>query len=146
MSRPLRLLLTTPQRVLVDRVEVLALRAEDASGAFGIHPGHIDCLTVLVPTVLRWRLADGSQHFCAVGGGVLSLTDGLLRIACREAVAGERLADLEHQVQQVRESQQERARQARVEHLRLHTRAVRQLVRYLRAGEDTPFGRDGETP
>lgn len=146
MNPSLRLLLTTPQRVLVDCVEVVALRGEDASGSFGLRPGHIDYLTALVPTVLRWRLADGTTRFCAVGGGVLSLTDGLVRVACREAVAGEHLADLEARVRQMRENQEARARQTRIEHLRLHTRAVRQLVRYLRAGEETPFRSDGEAP
>ncbi|MBB63067.1 MULTISPECIES: F0F1 ATP synthase subunit epsilon [Stutzerimonas] len=142
MTAPLHLLLTTPQRVLID-AEVVALRAEDASGAFGILPGHTDLLTVLVPTVLRWRLADGSRHYCAVSGGVLSLSAGELRIACREAVLGERLDTLQAEVDSEREARRERMRQARVEHLQLHTRAVRQLVRYLRAGEPTPFTEDG---
>ena len=121
---------------------VLALRGEDASGSFGILPGHQDYLTVLAPTVLRWRLPGGGQRFAAVGGGVLTLAGGLLHIACREALLGERLAVLEAEVHQWREGQRDQARRMRVEHLRLHTRAVRQLVQYLRVGDDTPFGED----
>ena len=146
MSAPLHLLIATPQQVLVDCADVLALRAEDASGCFGLLPGHEDFLTALVPSVLRWRRAGGEQGFCAVRGGVLSLRGGELRIACREGVLGERLETLEAGVHDARAAQLDSTRQARVEHLRLHTRAVRQLVRYLREEGESPLPLDGERP
>jgi len=145
MSAPLHLLITTPQQILVDCADVVALRGEDASGSFGLLPGHVDYLTVLLPTVLRWRRAGGGQGFCAVRGGVLTLSGGELRVACREGVVGERLEQLETQVHEAREAQRDSARRARVEHLRLHTQAVRQLVRYLRAGSETPFSPEGDS-
>ncbi|ACO78177.1 F0F1 ATP synthase subunit epsilon [Azotobacter vinelandii CA] len=144
MSLPLRLRIVTPQQVLVDCTDVVAFRGEDASGGFGLLPGHVDYLTVLVPTVLRWRRAGGEQGFCAVHGGVLSLSGGELRVACREGIVGERLEQLEAQVREARETRRDSARRARVEHLRLHTQAVRQLVRYLRAEGETPFDPEGE--
>lgn len=144
MSTPLHLLIATPQRILVDCADVVALRGEDGSGCFGLLPGHVDYLTVLQPSVLRWRRAGGELGFCAVRGGVLSLAGGELRVACREGIVGERLAELEARVSEAREAQRDSARQARVEHLRLHTRAVRQLVRYLRAEGETPFNPEGE--
>lgn len=144
MSAPLHLLIATPQRILVDCADVVALRGEDGSGCFGLLPGHVDYLTVLQPSVLRWRRAGGELGFCAVRGGVLSLAGGELRVACREGIVGERLAELEARVSEAREAQRDSARQARVEHLRLHTRAVRQLVRYLRAEGETPFNPEGE--
>jgi F-type H+-transporting ATPase subunit epsilon len=144
MAEPLHLLIATPQRILVDLADVVALRGEDASGAFGLLPGHVDYLTVLQPSVLRWRRAGGELGFCAVRGGVLSLAGGELRVACREGILGSRLDELEARVREAREAQQDSARQARVEHLRLHTRAVRQLVRYLRAEGETPFSPEGD--
>ena len=144
MAEPLHLLIATPQRILVDLADVVALRGEDGSGCFGLLPGHVDYLTVLQPSVLRWRRAGGELGFCAVRGGVLSLAGGELRVACREGIVGERLAELEARVSEAREAQRDSARQARVEHLRLHTRAVRQLVRYLRAEGETPFNPEGE--
>ena len=144
MSAPLHLLIATPQQILVDCADVVSLRGEDASGGFGLLPGHVDYLTVLEPTVLRWRRASGEWGYCAVRGGVLSLSGGELRIACREGIVGERLDELAARVQEAREAQRDSARRARVEHLRLHTRAVRQLVRYLRAEGETPFNPEGE--
>lgn len=146
MTEPLRLLITTPQLILVELSDVVALRGEDASGAFGLLPGHVDYLTVLQPSVLRWRRAGGELGFCAVRGGVLSLTAGQLRVACREGILGTRLDELEARVRESREAQEERLRQARVEHLRLHTQAVRQLVRYLRTEGETPFSPEGDLP
>ncbi|WPP44496.1 F0F1 ATP synthase subunit epsilon [Pseudomonas sp. AN-1] len=144
MAEPLHLLIATPQRILVDLADVVALRGEDASGSFGLLPGHVDYLTVLRSSVLRWRRAGGELGFCAVRGGVLSLAGGELRVACREGILGSRLDELEARVREAREAQHDSARQARVEHLRLHTRAVRQLVRYLRAEGETPFNPEGE--
>lgn len=144
MSAPLHLLIATPQQILVDCADVVSLRGEDASGGFGLLPGHVDYLTVLEPTVLRWRRASGERGYCAVRGGVLSLSGGELRIACREGIVGEHLDELAACVQEAREAQRDSARRARVEHLRLHTRAVRQLVRYLRAEGETPFNPEGE--
>jgi len=144
VSAPLHLLIATPQQILVDCADVVSLRGEDASGGFGLLLGHVDYLTVLEPTVLRWRRASGERGYCAVRGGVLSLSGGELRIACREGIVGERLDELAARVQEAREAQRDSARRARVEHLRLHTRAVRQLVRYLRAEGETPFNPEGE--
>ncbi|GAB2800596.1 F0F1 ATP synthase subunit epsilon [Halomonas shantousis] len=143
---PFHLLIVTPQRILVDRDDIVALRAEDASGSFGLLPGHVNFLTALSPSVVRWRCRAGSCGYCAVHSGVLSLMGGELRIACREGVIGDDLDMLEAQVHQARDQQRDTVRQARVEHLRLHTQAVRQLVRYLRPGQETAMhegGNDG---
>lgn len=144
MSTPLHLQITTPQQILVDCSDVVSLRGEDASGCFGLLPGHVDYLTVLQPTVLRWCRATGERGYCAVRGGVLTLAGPELRIACREGIVGERLDELVSRVQAAREAQRDSERRARVEHLRLHTRAIRQLVRYLRAEGEIPLNLEGE--
>jgi len=71
MSPTLRLTLSTPASILVDAEAIVSLRAEDESGSFGILPGHADFLTVLTPSVLRWRDAENVERFCAVEEGVL---------------------------------------------------------------------------
>jgi F-type H+-transporting ATPase subunit epsilon len=133
MSANLHLTVTTPGQILVERSDVTAVRAEDQSGSFGILPGHADLLTVLVPSVLRWRTADGTAGFCAVRGGVFTVSSGRnVAVACREGVLGDALKDLETKVRAVRDQELEADRKARVEQIRLHALAVRQLVRYLR--------------
>ena len=133
MSGNLHLTVTTPAQILVDSGDVAAVRAEDESGSFGILPGHADLLTALVPSVVRWRTGDGAAHFCAVRGGVFTVSAGHnVTIACREGVVGDSLEDLEAKVRTVRAQQLEADRKARVEQVRMHALAVRQLVRYLR--------------
>lgn len=150
MSESLHLTLATPARVLVDSPQVVAVRAEDESGSFGILPGHADFLTVLRPCVLRWHGADNVQHFCAVEEGVLRVSGGKsVTIACRDGVLGDTLDTLEAQIGAARARRLDVLRQARVEQTRLHAQAVRQLLRYLRPGnapaDAGPDGRrDGE--
>jgi F-type H+-transporting ATPase subunit epsilon len=133
MSATLHLTVTTPAQILVTSDSVVAVRAEDQSGCFGILPGHADLLTVLVPSVLRWRSAGGAVGFCAVHGGVFTVSSGRdVSVACREGVVGDSLEELEAKVRSVRAQQLEGDRKARVEQIRLHALAVRQLVRYLR--------------
>ena len=133
MSGTLHLTVTTPGQILVDSGDVAAVRAEDQSGSFGILPGHADLLTVLVASVLRWRTADGTTRFCAVHGGVFTVSAGRnVAVACREGVVGDSLENLEAKVCTVRAEQLEADRKARVEQVRLHALAVRQLLRYLR--------------
>ena len=133
MSGSLHLIVTTPGQILVDSGDVAAVRAEDESGSFGILPGHADLLTALVPSVVRWRTGDGAAHFCAVRGGVFAVSEGHnVSIGCREGVLGTSLEDLEAKVRAIRAQQVEADRKARVEQVRLHALAVRQLLRYLR--------------
>ncbi|MBV8505599.1 MAG: F0F1 ATP synthase subunit epsilon [Alphaproteobacteria bacterium] len=133
MSGSLHLIVTTPGQILVDSGDVAAVRAEDESGSFGILPGHADLLTALVPSVVRWRASDGAAHFCAVRGGVFTVAEGRnVSVACREGVLGTSLEDLEAKVRAARAQQIEADRKARVEQVRLHALAVRQLLRYLR--------------
>jgi F-type H+-transporting ATPase subunit epsilon len=138
MSGALHLTVTTPGQILVDSGDVAAVRAEDESGSFGILPGHADLLTALVPSVVRWRTADGATHFCAVRGGVFTVSAGHnVAVACREGVLGDSLDGLEAKVRAVRAQQMEADRKARVEQVRMHALAVRQLLRYLRPSPAT---------
>ncbi len=135
MSGHLHLVLATPQQVVLDLDDVSAVRGEDASGSFGILPGHADLITVLVPTVLRWQRAGGERGYCALRGGVLRMSEGTeLHVACRGAVRGDQLETLETTVRTTRADQADADRRARVEQMQLHARAVRTLLRYLRPG------------
>ena len=141
MSTTLHLKIATPATVLFDNEQVTALRAEDESGSFGILPGHIDFLTVLTPSVLRWHGADGQMHYCAVEEGVLSVRSGRdITIACRDGVLSDSLEALELQIQVAREKRLDAERRSRVEQTRVHAQAVRQLLHYLRPGKRSENG------
>jgi F-type H+-transporting ATPase subunit epsilon len=121
--------ITTPLQVVVEAADVASLRAEDASGGFGIQPGHVDFMTVLSSGVVRWRGAAGPWQFCAVLGGVMLVEGGrAIRIACREAVIGDDLHGLETRINAQKDAQAEAARSKRAQAARLHTRAIRQIM------------------
>ncbi|WP_353476227.1 F0F1 ATP synthase subunit epsilon (plasmid) [Salipiger sp. H15] len=131
----LHLTVTTPMTVLVDETGVTSVRAEDRSGGFGILPGHTEFLTVLPASVLRWRSAGGGLRFCALRSGLLTVENGThVAVACREGVLGDDLHALEAEVDTLRAADADADRRERVEQMRLHASAVRQLMQYLRPG------------
>jgi F-type H+-transporting ATPase subunit epsilon len=145
MSGSLRLTIATPASILVDADDVRSLRAEDSSGAFGVLPGHADLLTVLPPSVVRWTRDGEPTRFCALSGGVLTITGGKrVAIACRRGTVSDDLDKLEADVAAQRAAELDADRRAKVEQTRLHARALRQLMRYLR-GDGHPLG-GGDTP
>lgn len=133
MSGALHLVITTPAAVLVDDSAIGSVRAEDESGAFGILPRHADLLTVLPASVVRWRGADDRERYCAIRSGVLTVTGGTdVAIACRLGVLGDDLETLAARVRAQRAEETDTDSRARIEQMRLHAHAVRQLMRYLR--------------
>lgn len=157
----LTLTVTTPLRIVIADQTVAAIRAEDASGSFGILPGHADFLTVIDAGVLRWRdLAsdhdkdyrqpgpdDGRWQFAALRGGVMTVTGGrTVAIACREAILGDDLASLQARVAQTRAAQTDSARHARSHDAQLHSRAMRRLMQQLRAGRELSPALIGDEP
>lgn len=129
----MRLRIMTPLDVVVDADGVTAVRAEDASGNFGIRTGHADLLTALAISVVSWTGGDGRTAFCAVKGGVLSVNGGNdINIATRQAVTGDDLQALEGSVLDRFRADLELDRQEHVESARLHLAAIRQIMRHLR--------------
>jgi F-type H+-transporting ATPase subunit epsilon len=131
----MRLRIVTPLSVVVDE-EADSLRAEDASGSFGIRPGHAPFLTALTVSILRWKTA-GSERFCALRGGVLTVTGGTtVSIATREAVAGDDLATLDAEVLARFQADADDERVEHIETMRLQMNAIRQMISRLRQGAD----------
>jgi F-type H+-transporting ATPase subunit epsilon len=82
-----------PNGVVLQR-EIAALQARDASGSFGLLPGHEDFCTVLVPCVVGIRDQEGRESYAAVDGGILLLERGHLAIVTQDAVTADRLEDV----------------------------------------------------
>jgi F-type H+-transporting ATPase subunit epsilon len=135
----MRLRVVTPLAVVVDEEDVASVRAEDASGSFGVLPGHVDFLTSLTISVVRWQGA-GRARYCAVRGGVFSVAGGReVTIAAREAVAGDDLATLDQTVLARFREESETEKMERVDVTRLHLAAIRQIMRHLRPGGREAF-------
>jgi F-type H+-transporting ATPase subunit epsilon len=125
MTLSLRIL--TPLSVIVDQ-PAMALSARDSSGSFGLLPGHADFLTRLAVSVVAWTTPDGAERFCAVRGGALTVQAGRVTITTREAVVGEDLATLDHQVLARFRADLDEERVDHVETTRLHLAAMRRML------------------
>ncbi len=137
----MRLVITTPTTVVIDDPDVIAVRAEDESGSFGILDGHVDFLTALTISVVNWHHTDDRRRFCAVRRGVLSVTNGSeVAIATREAIPGDDLDRLDQVVLAYFREALEAERTARTESLQLQMKAIKQIVRYLRPERPGGFG------
>lgn len=135
----MRLLVTTPQRLVVDAADAVAVRAEDGTGWFGVLGGHADFLTVLEPSVVAWRDRSGAERFVAVQGGVLTVlrqpSGGTeVRVATPEAVAAETLDQLERDIRDFGSRAQEEECQTRTDATRLQLAAMRHIRRFIEAG------------
>jgi F-type H+-transporting ATPase subunit epsilon len=128
----MRLRVTTPVAFVVDAEGVRNVRLEDATGAFGVQRGHAPFVTLLAPSVVTWRGGDGGEHHVAVRRGVLSVSGDVIHVATREAVPGDDLARLEHDVVASFRREEQIERTARGGAARLQTVVIRRLYQYLR--------------
>jgi F-type H+-transporting ATPase subunit epsilon len=133
-----KLRITTPTALVAEFEDVLHVRAEDASGTFGILRRHADFLTVLETSVVSWRRANGTEGHCAVRGGVLTVSGGeQVAIATREAVLGNDLVHLESEVLESFRRKSGEEQSARAGSARLQVAAMRRILEYLRPERDT---------
>ncbi|WP_240310458.1 F0F1 ATP synthase subunit epsilon [Pseudosulfitobacter sp. DSM 107133] len=131
----MNLRIVTPLCVVVD-AQIDALRAEDASGSFGILSDHAPFLTALTVCIVSWK-DDATEHFCAVRGGMLSVIGNTVSIATREAVTGNDLATLDSEVLQRFQTDADAEKVDRNETVQLQLNAIRQMVTRLHGGADT---------
>lgn len=140
----MRLIVSTPLAIVTECEDVAHVRAEDESGAFGILPGHADFLTALSLSVVSWRDLEGAEHHLAVRGGMFEVRDGkMVRIATREAIAGDDLRWLQTEVLATFRRRIEEEQKSRTDAQRLYLAAIRQICRFLRPERTTaaPGGR-----
>jgi len=118
---------------LVLEQEVSYVQAEDATGRFGILPGHERFLTVLVPSILLYRTGrrgGGRESYVAVRQGVLRVTEEGVSVAAREAVASENLGELQESLRRLREKRTLRDYQAARSLYQMQIGAWRRLMEY----------------
>jgi F-type H+-transporting ATPase subunit epsilon len=131
----MKLTVLTPLAVALDIDGIRRLRAEDASGEFGIRPGHEDFLTLLEVSVLDYTDAGGAMHYVAVKGGILTVEGGTrVEVLTEEAVRGDDLRELEATALEAFRQRTHSERAASTGLARLHVALMRQLEGFLRPG------------
>ena len=123
----MRLKVVLPTRVLLDQ-EIRRLVAEAPNGCFGLLPRHIDFVTALVPGLLVYEDAQGTERYLGIDAGVLvKLRDEVL-VSVRDAVRGDRLEDLRARVREAFIDMDEHERAARSALARLEIGLVRRMM------------------
>jgi F-type H+-transporting ATPase subunit epsilon len=130
-----RLRIITPLELVVDEVAVSAVRAEDATGSFGLLAGHANFLTSLAVSVVEWKRIDGTRRYCAVRRGMLSVSGGTdVAVATREAIANDDLETLDATVLARFRADIELERSERFETIQLQLSAIRRIVSQFQPG------------
>lgn len=130
----MRLRVTDPSAVLVD-CEVVSVRAEDASGGFGILAGHADLVTALDTSIVSWRNPAGHESYCAVHNGVLTVNGGSdVSIATRGGFVGDNLEALQAEVRARYSQQHDLEQNVGANDAKLRLKAIRHIVEALQSG------------
>jgi F-type H+-transporting ATPase subunit epsilon len=124
----LALEILVPDAVVLN-TRVIDVQAADASGRFGLRPGHERFITVLAPSLLVYTDQGGQERYAAVDGGVLLLEGDLVAVVTREAVLADRLEDVAQHVAEILDTRRRQEQHARVEFDELQTTLVKQLAR-----------------
>ncbi len=83
--------------------------------------------------MVAWRRQDGTQRYCAVRHGVLTVAAGAeIAIATREAVLGDSYATLDVEILRRFRADIETERTEHVESARLQLNAIRRIMQHLR--------------
>jgi F-type H+-transporting ATPase subunit epsilon len=84
-----RLQVITPAEIF--EREITNIRLRDETGFFGIMKGHMDFLTILLPSLGYYRSNNGREIFLAVNGGILSVRGGIVRLISKEVFESEEM-------------------------------------------------------
>lgn len=79
---------------------VTSFVGEDATGSFGILPGHARMMTSLITGLARFRLGEGSWYYLALPGAVLYFYDNLLTLSTRRYLLDEDFMRISKSLQQ----------------------------------------------
>jgi F-type H+-transporting ATPase subunit epsilon len=112
---------------VVLRERIAGLQAADASGRFGVRPGHETFLTLLAPCVLLYRDENGREHYAAADGGVLLVEGERVVVVTHEAVVADRLESVADAAAAMLEARRLHEKMARTEFAELQTALLRQL-------------------
>lgn len=123
----LRLKLFLPTQTLVDAT-VTKVIAEAEDGAFCLLPRHADWVAALVPGILLYTDAAGTERLCAVDTGTLVKVGDQVRVACFNAVEGADLATLRETVEEAFHNLDEHERETRSALARLEAGTLRRFL------------------
>lgn len=123
----LRLRVLVPERLLLD-IPVLQLVADTVDGSWCIKPRHIDFVTALQRGILVYKDERNMEAFIALNEGLLIKCDKDVTITTQDAIRGDKLEELRHNVAMKYREDDEQQKLARTALVRLESGAIRRLT------------------
>jgi F-type H+-transporting ATPase subunit epsilon len=112
----------------VSRIDgLIAFVAADASGSFGLRPGHERFVTSLAPGLVTFRLADGGTRYIACAGGSLFCAEDCISIVTARFLVDKRLAELPRELARTVSSEHEGRRAERQSHAEIERMLMKRL-------------------
>lgn len=113
--------------------DVVSFVAEDASGSFGVLPGHARFMTALELGLASFRRADGGWRYIAAPGALVYLAGGELHFATRRYVCGPDYERMREVLSEQLHAEEKALREIRASLRRLEDSMMRKLWRLARA-------------
>jgi len=95
---PLQLEILLPFAIFLASETVSRIVVLTPSGAFGLLPHRLDCVTAVSPGILSYSTSAGGEINVAVDRGMLIKTGSQVRVCVRRAMRGSGLGDLRRAV------------------------------------------------
>jgi len=115
---------------------VTSFVGEDASGSFGILPGHSRMMTVLSVGLARFRVGEAEWHYLALPGGILSGGGVLFTICTRRYLHDTKLGRMGTLLAELQRADQEALGGIRESLQRLEEEMLRRLREVERGSHD----------
>jgi F-type H+-transporting ATPase subunit epsilon len=93
-----RLKIVTPTRIF--EREIKHIRLKDATGFFGIMNGHVDFLTILLPSLGYYTDINDNEVFFAVDGGIFRVKEGVITLTSRGVFESEQAGKLSETIEE----------------------------------------------
>ncbi len=100
MKTSMTLKILIPTGIFLEQSEILSIVADGKSGSFGLLPHRLDCVAVLIPGILTYRIEKGMDIYVAIDEGTLVKTGKTVAISVRNAIGGPDLNNLKHTVEE----------------------------------------------
>lgn len=123
----MQLRIVTPRRVCLDR-PVMRIVAEAPDGSFGMLPRHIDFVTQLIPGLIAYQEAGGTERFAGIDHGTLVKCGEEVLVSARNVILGDDLLDIQRRVQEEFRVGDESERATRAAFARLEAQLVRRFL------------------
>jgi F-type H+-transporting ATPase subunit epsilon len=95
----IQLSLSIPPKVIVD-VGVEKIIAEDINGSFCLLPNHIDCVRILIPSILVYQI-NGEEKYIGIDEGVLIKRGKEVKVAVKNAVYEVEMGQMKEQLEKI---------------------------------------------